>query len=162
MAIPPYTEIPDDRLAPDAPVRSVDAIALRDNPLAIAQADEADATPQIYTDGIADQAVTNAKIDDGTIELIKLSTWYLTAGAVGTYALLGSTNTVAVAVGSTKAGSNLRYMGMLATASFTNPTPAAAGNYSGNGGTPAGTWQCMGRDGSSGAAYGATLWLRIA
>lgn len=67
MAIPPYTVIPDGRLQPDAPVRSVDALALRDNPLAIAQADEADATPQVYTDGIADGAVTSDKISTGML-----------------------------------------------------------------------------------------------
>jgi len=62
MPIPTFTIIPDGRLAPDAPVRSVDALALRDNALAIAQADDADATPQVTTAGIADGAVTHAKL----------------------------------------------------------------------------------------------------
>lgn len=163
MAIPPYTIIDDWHLEPDAPVRSVDALALRDNPLAIAQADEADTTPQVYTAGIADGAVTAVKIPDGEITYIKLGAWYSTLGAVGTYAFLGSSNQTAVNPGNTKAGAQLKYAGVLSGASFANNNPAASVVHSGGATTPAGTWQCMGRDGSAGTPYyGATLWLRIA
>jgi hypothetical protein len=60
-----WTTIPDARLLPDAPGRSVDALALRDNPIAIANGDAG--APNIQTAGIADDAVTVAKILDGDI-----------------------------------------------------------------------------------------------
>jgi hypothetical protein len=96
----------------------------------------------------------------GTIHTSALGT-----GEVGTYAFLGSTNTTAVAPGSTKAGSSLRYAGVLGGSSFANSIPSTRG-MSGGTTTPSGTWRCMGRDGSftvtEDAGYGATLWLRIA
>jgi hypothetical protein len=83
-----------------------------------------------------------------------------TAGAVGTYAWLGETTTVATATNGTRAGSSLRYGGVLSAASYTNDFPAAT-SFIGNGGTPSGTWRCMGRAHNSGTDYPATLWVRI-
>lgn len=63
-----YTSIPTSALEPGKPARSVDAIALRDNPIAIAEGAQ-DAPriagqqgPAVLTGGIADGAVTNEKI----------------------------------------------------------------------------------------------------
>jgi hypothetical protein len=70
-------------------------------------------------------------------------------GAVGTYAFLRSGNTVAVSPGGTKAGSNLKYTGVLSESAT----------------APAGTWRCMGLDGSIPSVYAPqrdlTVWLRI-
>jgi len=73
MAIPVWTAIPDARLAPDEPVRSVDALAFRDNPLAIAKCDDGDPDPHIETAGIRDAAVTGSKIDWATVSPTLLS-----------------------------------------------------------------------------------------
>ena len=97
------------------------------------------------------------------------------AGDVGTYAFLGDTTAnVTVTVGTTRAGSSLRYAGVginsqnwptwanLSTSGSSLATPRTAG------GTPAGTWRCMGHHVSAQISlcttfYGApaTLWLRI-
>jgi hypothetical protein len=82
-------------------------------------------------------------------------------GAVGTYALLGSTNSTAVSAGGTKAGSDLRYSGLDGTGGAYWGTDTVGGiRGRGNGGTPSGTWMAMGRD-ASGGSGGLTLWLRI-
>jgi len=82
-------------------------------------------------------------------------------GAVGTYAWLGETATTATAAGSTRAGSALRYAGILTNTSYT-ATVITGVTSVGAGGTPAGTWRAMGRSyGDATPYYGATLWLRI-
>jgi len=48
-------------------------IAIRDSVLAIAQADDADATPQVTTGGIADGAVTTVKMDAERMRVLKYS-----------------------------------------------------------------------------------------
>jgi hypothetical protein len=81
------------------------------------------------------------------------------AGAVGTYALLVSSglinaSTTRTATGATIAGSSLRYSAVMNSSSI-NTT---------GGGTPSGTWRCMGiernSDGSNNNTV-LTLWLRI-
>lgn len=82
-----------------------------------------------------------------------------TLGAVGTYALLGTTNAAVVSPGATTAGSNLRY------------SSAYGYNSSNHGLGPtspsAGTWRCMGNSGaynfseSSGLANASSVYLRI-
>lgn len=63
-----WTTIPDSVLEPGKPARSVDALALRDNAIAIAEGApgapriEGQQGPAVLTGGIADGAVTNAKI----------------------------------------------------------------------------------------------------
>ena len=90
-----------------------------------------------------------------------------TVGSVGTYAWLWSTNTTPTSLGGTKAGSNLRYAGISSRNSGTTNTVGLndpSNVFAGNGGTPAGTWRCMGRDYGAGYPnylYGITLWLRI-
>jgi hypothetical protein len=86
------------------------------------------------------------------------------AGAVGTYAFLGSVTLTATPADSTKAGSNLRYSGVQTNdgAGWAGASNVGLGGI-GGGGTPAGTWRAMGRDNSGAVSvfYGATLWLRI-
>lgn len=80
-----YTNIPTSALEPGKPARSVDAIALRDNPIAIAEGAEGapridgQQGPAVLTGGIADGAVTNEKI--ATVS------WYKVTGrpALGVY-----------------------------------------------------------------------------
>lgn len=87
-----------------------------------------------------------------------------TAGAVGTYAFLGETTTTDTAVGGTQSGSNLRYSGVSATATFNSGyKDGTATGSTGTTNTPSGTWQCMGQSGpTTNPYYGLTLWLRIA
>src|SRR5690554_1028066 len=59
-----WTEIPDSNLEPNAPVRSVDHIAMRDNPIAIAEG--APGAPRIQRPAIASGAVDNNKIQPPT------------------------------------------------------------------------------------------------
>ena len=81
-----YTTIPDASLEPGKPARSVDAILLRDNPLAIA---EGDATAPKIGGAIAYNGVT---------------------GDVGTYAFLhANSSSTQYDPGDTAAGSLLRY-----------------------------------------------------
>lgn len=55
-----FTSIPNSSLEPGKPIRSIDGLALRDNPLAIA---EGDATaPKIQTAAIQDDAITKDKL----------------------------------------------------------------------------------------------------
>jgi len=114
--------------------------ALRDNPLA--QFEGASGAPRL--------------------QFAALDTWYLTAGAVGTYCFgrAGSN----IAFGSTVAGSTLF------------PTSAGVGIVGSGAGSPtllpigsslSGTWRCMGTftvvsGATSNDFYGATLWVRIA
>lgn len=85
-------------------------------------------------------------------------------GAIGTYAFLGSAGGSSASQGQTKAGSQLRYAGILTTntGGFNNQYPAAS-FFVGNINTPlTGTWRCMGRDLTVGdAQWGASLYLRI-
>jgi len=59
-----WTDIDDSKLEPGAPARSVDAMALRDNPRAIAEG--ASGAPAVETGGLQDNAVTTSKINFGS------------------------------------------------------------------------------------------------
>ena len=153
-----WTTIPDSSLEPGKPIRSIDALALRDNPVAIAEG--ASGAPRIAA----------AALQTGTNELnwVLYRTAGASVGAVGTYAFLGSTNTTAVTPGSTKAGSSLRYAGIYRDNATWNGGATTVGGSKAVTTAPAGTWMCMGYDGSSpigggeNSHFGATLWLRIA
>ena len=73
-----WTNIANTALQPGAPVRSIDGVALRDNPIAIAEGAAGapriagQTGPAVQTNGIFDGAVTNAKIANRTIRGIKL------------------------------------------------------------------------------------------
>lgn len=55
-----WTDIANSRLEPGKPARSIDALALRDNPIAITEG--ADGAPRNQTGSYADGSVTNPKI----------------------------------------------------------------------------------------------------
>lgn len=148
-----WTTLPDATLEPGKPIRSIDVLALRDNPVAIAEG--ASGAPKI--DPI------NAMAHLGAV------------GAVGTYAFLvlgeiaSGGSVVNVSPGETRPGSSLRYAnaGGAAQGSITPSGSSSAGTlFSNSGAAPAGTWRCMGyvADYDPGATevYSATLWLRIA
>jgi hypothetical protein len=136
----------------------------------------------VVTGNLVDGAVTVPKIgatgtpDDttflrgdgawATIETTPTTDQVLTAtagasvGAVGTYAFLGfNTGTSALSIGSTTAGSNLRYAVVGSSSSWNvNFLDNLSGH--GDGGTPAGTWRAMGGSSNTGRIK-ATIWLRI-
>jgi hypothetical protein len=81
-----------------------------------------------------------------------------TAGAVGTYSLLGKINGATTSLGSDVSGSSLRY----------SSTYAYSPSYYGlSGSAPSGTWRCMAVGGAynqtttSGMATTVTVFLRI-
>ena len=88
-----------------------------------------------------------------------------TAGEVGTYAWLWDMGNTATNVNGTRAGSNFRYSGFSA-GSTADTDRAGSPDTRGAGGTPSGTWRCMGRSAAGQDIYGnnlypLTLWLRI-
>ena len=151
-----WTTIPDDVLEPGKPIRSVDAIALRDNPVAIAEG--AAGAPRVV-DGALSTAATNTGRD-----WVLNRTALAQVGAVGTYAFLGETSGATTTnPGGTRAGSALRYAGINGNSGFNDNFPEISLG-SGTTTAPAGTWRCMGMSrGGTGAGplFPATLWLRI-
>jgi hypothetical protein len=158
-----WTSIADATLEPGKPIRAIDARALRDNPIAIAEG--ASGAPKIETAGITDLnvttaklaagAVTTAKITDANVTTAKLeagermttanvlgATAGASAGAVGTY-MLGWLNSTATppAFGATVAGSGLRPAGftgdvdVLGNLSFTKFVGAGTGDLFGSAGS---------------------------
>src|SRR5690625_1285393 len=106
-----WTNIPTDRIEPGKPIRAIDGLALRDNPIAIAEG--ASGAPRVQTNGIANSAVTTSKIANSAVTTSKIAnsnvtaqklatggnenSWVggriaaLGAGAVGTYAFVQPT-----------------------------------------------------------------------
>lgn len=117
-------------------------------------------TQVVFNDGTTQNT---AAVSANTTNVLN-ATAGASVGAVGTYAFLGEASTTSTAAGGTQSGSNLRYVGVGANAAWSN-TVVGAGQFGGNGGTPAGTWRCMGRSlyivGCFINFYPATLWLRI-
>lgn len=127
--------------------------------------DQATATWQAGT-GTTESLVSPAKIKAAIDNLgAQVTTANVTTaiasssvGAVGTYALLGAANTIAVTPGLTSPGSALSYAGFTENTSDTNTNLTALT------GSPSGTWRCMGFYNTfAGQSVGHfTLWLRIA
>jgi len=67
-----WTNIANQSLEPGSPARSVDAFALRDNPIAIAEG--AAGAPRIQTNAIQNSAVNAAKIANSAVDAAKLKT----------------------------------------------------------------------------------------
>ena len=88
-----WTNIPDEVLEVTKPIRSIDTIALRDNPIAIATG--AAGAPRVETAALGNS--------------------FYTIGGVGTYAFLAQTGntTTIITAGSTYAGSGLAYAGVI-------------------------------------------------
>src|SRR5690625_142609 len=143
-----WTNIPTDRIEPGKPIRAIDGLALRDNPIAIAEG--ASGAPRIQTNGIANSAVTNSKISSNAVTTSKIAnsavttskiannnvtaqklatggnenSWVggrivaLGAGAVGTYAFVTSVSGSPTSWGETVPGSNLRLASAGASGAF--------------------------------------------
>jgi hypothetical protein len=135
-----WTNITDASLEPGKPLRSIDLLALRDNPIAVAAG--AAGAPKIKNTAFNTGVLGAEKFQTGTTE----RDWVLArtsdagAGAVGTYAFL-KTNT--------PVGFNQNISGF-------SLTPSNSENDSS--GSVSGTWKCMGTVSSNKS----TLWLRIA
>jgi hypothetical protein len=150
-----WTNISDTVLEPGKPIRSVDALALRDNPVAIAGG--ASGAPRVQTAAIQDAAVTTAKLSTGermTTANVLARTAGASAGAVGTYAFARRNSTISA--GTTYAGSGLNYHGARiqstsATITMLNGTVGSA---------LSGTWRAMGHQGTTDVSA-TTLFLRI-
>lgn len=151
-----WTNIPDNLLEPGKPIRSVDGLALRDNPIALAEG--AAGAPKITDAALAAPCVSTGKIYDGNVTAPKLATgtgerdWVgaryaaLGVGVVGSMALMHSFSSGTAS--ETRPGSALRYS-----------------NADGSvlGGTASGTWVCCGASAGSSpteGAYNVTLWKR--
>src|SRR5690625_2465166 len=160
-----WTNIPTDRIEPGKPIRAIDGLALRDNPIAIAEG--ASGAPRVQTNGIANSAVTTSKIANSNVTAQKLATggnennWVRsriatsTAGAVGTYAFVTRRSSGGPAVtnwNGTIAGSNLRRANIDPEGMGYNESAALSG-----------TWRIMGYRVAQGqgSASEATLALRI-
>ena len=151
-----WTTIPNTSLESGAPIRGVDGVALRDNPIAIAEG--ATGAPKIQAAAFDDLTIGAEKLQNGTTErdwiisLISSSVY-----SVGSYLFAApeATNTD-YSPGSTISGS------------FLNPASSSledgqSGTTTGTG--VSGTWRCMGYSENNAVAplrRGATLWKRIA
>ena len=186
-----WTTIPDDVLEPGKPIRSVDALALRDNPVAIAAG--AAGAPRVQTAAIQNGAVTNAKLANSSVTTAKLADANVTtaklANANVTSAKLATGERMTTAnVLARTAGASL---GAVGTYAFLGTSLTTAGaviientTYAGSdlryfganvgtgtgtfnsgtriGGTPPGTWRAMGHvRDGSSGRRATTLFLRI-
>lgn len=101
-----WTEIPNSSLETGAPARSVDALAFRDNPIAIAEG--ATGAPRILNAAFNDLTIGAEKLQTGTEESDWVTGRYsqVTAGEIGAVCV-SSTFT---GKGGTIAGSALKYV----------------------------------------------------
>jgi len=142
-----WTNIPSTSLQPGAPVKSLDGLALRDNPIAIANGDAG--APRIQTAALAVDAVFEATARD------------VSFGALGTYAFLTSTSLTAITAGTSYAGSALKAGGLF------NAAFLLAAQIDLTGVTMSGTWLAMGTVAATTPAPASppnvtTLFVRIA
>jgi hypothetical protein len=135
-----WTNIADEFLEPGKPVRSVDGLALRDNPIAIAEG--ASGAPRIEDPALGQTATSDGR--DWVLARVALAK----VGSVGTYAMLRNNYSTSFDEGYTTAGSNLIYA-------------SAAGEVGNTVASPSGTWRAMGYCSIGTIADRTTLWLRI-
>ena len=140
-----WTTITTAALEPGKPVRSVDGLALRDNPIAIAEG--AAGAPKIENAAFDAGELGAEKFQSGTDE----RDWVLgrtsnaAGGAVGTYAFARVEAGFAPGFGGSISGSRLTPSNVAVISAF----------------SVSGTWRCMGStDGPLGSEK-TTLWLRI-
>jgi hypothetical protein len=185
-----WTTLPDAALEPGKPIRSIDGLALRDNPVAITEG--AAGAPKMQTNGITDSAVTTAKLANNSVTTAKLdanermttaNVLNATAGAahqaVGSMTIAWNTTTSNVASNGTIAGSSLRFTSAQSNTTggpaniFANNTSNGATFPTANTTALTGTWKNMGGfcrgmfvlDQGCGQflyAWYPSLWLRIA
>jgi len=155
-----YNAIADSDIDPESPGTTTLFTRLRDNPIAITEGSSG--APNIQTAGIANNAVTTAKLATGeqmTTTNVLAAIAAGSVGAVGTYAwMIHRISAADTSPGGTVAGSSLRYAGLQS-----GEAEGDAVLFSGLSSTPAGTWMCMGYSnyGASSTTYPSTLWLRI-
>jgi hypothetical protein len=150
-----WTTLPDASLEPGKPIRSIDGLALRDNPVAITEG--ASGAPRI--------AAAALQTGNNERDWVLDRTASAAVGSIGTYAFLrttfAATNTNVTSTyqfGTTHAGSSLRYTQNQSASAIQESTTA-----------PAGTWRAMGQafrstpDAYGGTVYApaATVFLRI-
>lgn len=150
-----WTDIADETVEPGKPIRSIDGLALRDNPIAITEG--AAGAPRIQNAAMGADSVDNANVVNGTLGAEKFQTgtterdWVLArtsdaaVGALGTYAFCRNTSASTKVRGDTIAGSDLIYADASGGSSF----------------VPSGTWRCMGYAPDATNEEQTTLWLRI-
>lgn len=155
-----WTNITNAALEPGKPIRSVDGIALRDNPIAMAEG--AAGAPKIQNlalddDVVDDRTLTGTATNVGR-DWVLARTALANVGAVGTYAFLQRTSSgTSFAEGDTIAGSLLQYTGV----NLDDSSTGVAWDQSGSG-SPAGTWRAMGSSSGGAGKFPASLFLRIA
>jgi len=153
-----WTDIPDSVLEPNKPIRSVDGLALRDNPIAIANGEPG--APKIQNAAYAGGSITSDKFDVASIEGW---IWFdRPAGGIGTMGLFSyeSFGATAILFGQTVAGSTLNPSG----AQFDNLDNITGISGTGFPESIAGTWRCLGMasSGGTGAGGSVSLFQRIA
>lgn len=137
-----WTTIPDAALNPAAPIRSIDAKALRDNVTALAEG--ATGAPKVQTAALDTNSVLEAIARDFSIP-----SGICPVGTITLLANYGSSNFTA---GSTYAGSGLQFCGFDVGTSlgFT-----ASATYQ------TGSWMAMGFSNYSGTATRAMIFMRV-
>src|SRR5690625_3418703 len=149
-----WTNIPTDRIEPGKPIRAIDGLALRDNPIAIAEGaagapkitENAMNVNSIHGNRLRNGTVTTDKIANNNVTAQKLATggnennWVRsriatsTAGAVGTYAFVTRIGTTgSTSWNGTIAGSSLRRASVGQSGMEYNESAALSG-----------TWRIMG------------------
>lgn len=145
-----YTAIPDANIASGKPIREVDGLLLRDNPIAMMNGDSG--APRLQDAALYTGAATAAR-----------NTWvrngYAISAvmAIGTYAFLYYAGSASP--GDTVAGSALEWAGLVFDSK--NTTGGTNTNVYSTGTAPSGTWRCMGYCANPASFDNATLWLRI-
>ena len=140
-----WTNITDASLEPGKPLRSIDLLALRDNPIALSEGSPG--APATASASLADYPWGAEDFQTGTDE----RDWVLgrtsgaAAGAVGTYAFAQADAGTTSVFGDSISGSRL--------------TPSSVEVNSS--GSVSGTWRCMGIAYGGTGSGGTTLWLRI-
>lgn len=144
-----YTDIPDANLEPGKPIRSIDALALRDNPIAIANGDNG--APRIKRAALENSIIAEPQLLNGAVSAGKLNgpsiqAWLggLGTNQIGTYGLMSFPGSNEVNPGDIVAGSSIGYAD-------------AAGNIKTS--SASGSWKCRGYKPSGSA--GVTLFQRI-
>ena len=163
-----WTEIPNSSLESGAPVRSVDGVALRDNPVAIAEG--ATGAPRIVNAAITDGTIGAEKFQTGTEESDWVTGRYsgVSFGEIGCIAVLMNASTTSVNAGGTIAGSSLRYNFDTGTRTvFELSATSGSGVYPSGGTSATGTWraltQCKGRSiANEDYAWYPSIFVRIA
>jgi len=166
-----WTTIPDSSLEPGKPIRSIDALALRDNPVAIAEGESG--APRIVDAALGTTATNTGR------DWVLARTALTEHDSIGSITVAWNTTTTNVASNGTIAGSSLRFLSaaILSSVQTTPPANQFANVVKGSGTFPtissaalSGTWRniggyCRGRlDINAGDSYAwfPSVWLRIA